>query len=306
LSAASTPFVTVIVPTRDRPAQLAACLSALGRLDYPPERRETIVVDDGGAGALDGPAGVVAIRADGAGPAAARNRAAERARGELLVFTDDDCRPDTGWLRALVGRWGSDPDLAVGGRTVNGLPDNAFAAASQTIVDLVYAHYNADPDAARFFSSNNLGVPAEAYRAVGGFDERFRTSEDREFCARWLASGRRLATAPEAVVAHVPDLTLGRFVGKHFSYGRGAYRYHAAGPTSTAASVRAELPFHRRLPRLLRPAFAGAGREGVPLAALLVLWQAANAVGFAWEASLTPRRRGSPRGSLRARAGRRA
>ncbi len=53
---AELPFFSLIVPTYERPAQLAACLGALARLDYPPERFEIIVVDDGSTVA---PSGVV-------------------------------------------------------------------------------------------------------------------------------------------------------------------------------------------------------------------------------------------------------
>jgi len=287
----SLPFCSVIVPTRDRPAQLAACLGALAALDYPRDRLEVIVVDDGSE-PFDGIPEHLAERLDvtlqrggGIGPAAARNRAAERARGALLLFTDDDCVPSPGWVRALAARWGGDPNLAVGGGTTNGLPDNPFAYASQTIVDLVYAHYNSDADRARFFASNNLAVPADAFRRLGGFDERFRTSEDRDFCTRWLDSGRRLAYAAGGVVAHAPGLTLARFWRQHFEYGRGAHRYHRARPRSTAGSVRADLLFYRKLPHLLRLAFAGVEpRRAPPLGALLAVWQAANALGFAREA----------------------
>jgi GT2 family glycosyltransferase len=174
----------------------------------------------------------------------------------------------------------------VGGRTTNGLPENPYAAASQTVVDLVYAHYNGNGVGARFFASNNLAVPAAAFRALGGFDERFTTSEDRDFCARWLASGRRLASAPDAVVAHDPRLTLGGFCRRHFEYGRGGYHYHQARPGSVAASLRSELRFHRRLPALVGPKLrALEPRRAVSLAGLLAAWQAANALGFAWEAA---------------------
>jgi GT2 family glycosyltransferase len=265
------PFCSVIVPTRGRPAQLARCVAALERLDYPHDRFEVIVVDD----------------VDGEGPATARNRGARRARGELLAFTDDDCRPGDDWLRALVDRWAAGRDVAVGGRTTNGLPDDAFAAASQTIVDLVYAHSNAGGEA-RFFASNNLAVPAAGFAALGGFDEVFRASEDRDFCARWLASGGRLAFAPAAVVAHAPRLTLARFCRRHFEYGRGAYRYHRSRPVGMAASIRAELPFHSRSLRLLGPVLSSAGgRRAAPLVGLLALWQVANAVGFVSEAVRT-------------------
>lgn len=268
--ASSDPLVSVVVPTRNRPAQLAACVAALEALDYPSDRYEVIVVDD----------------TAGEGPAAARNRGTARARGRLLAFTDDDCRPSPGWLRALVGAWSASPKAALGGRTTNGLPANSFAAASQTIVDLVYEHSNANGSGARFFASNNLAVPADAYAALGGFDEGFAAAEDRDFCARWLESGRHLVYAPDAVVVHAPHLTLARFWRQHFAYGRGAYRYHRARPRPLVRSVAAEMSFHRRLPRLVGPTLRRAGvRRAAELTALLAAWQAANAAGFAWGAA---------------------
>jgi glycosyltransferase involved in cell wall biosynthesis len=286
------PSVSVIVPTRDRPEKLAECLEALAALEYPRDRFEVIVVDDGGQAPVDGIAAkydgrleLTVLREPGLGPAAARNRAAARARGDLLAFTDDDCRPAPRWLAALADRWRGDSLLGVGGRTTNGAPENPFAVASQTIVDLVYAHHNADAEHARFFASNNLAVPADAFRLLGGFDERFRTSEDRDFCARWLASGRRLVAAEDAVVAHAPELTLAEFWRRHLAYGRGAYRYHRARPLATGASVRAELPFHRSLLRLVGPVLSRVpGKRVTPLAGLLVVWQVANVVGFVREA----------------------
>src|SRR3712207_1403127 len=95
------PFFSVIVPTYERPAQLAACLGALARLDCPAASFEVIVVDDGSAAApgrrLDEFRDLLDVRLltqANAGPAAARNRGASEARGSFLAFTDDDCAPD--------------------------------------------------------------------------------------------------------------------------------------------------------------------------------------------------------------------
>jgi GT2 family glycosyltransferase len=279
----------VVVPTRNRAAALDGCLAALAALDPPAGGFETIVVDDGGDEPLDGLVGpwrgrleLDLVRVAGRGPAAARNVGVSRARAPLLAFTDDDCRPRAGWLRALVARLESAPDALVGGRTVNGLPANAYAAASQLIVDLVYAHYNADPDGARFLASNNLAVRAAALRAAGGFDAAFTTSEDRELCDRWRAAGGRIVLAPEAVVEHAPPLTLSRFAAQHFGYGRGAHRFHRIRARRGSGRFVDETSFHVRLPALLR---ANGGRRAPRLAGLLLLWQAANAAGFFWEAA---------------------
>jgi len=299
VSAAS---VSVVVPTRDRPAQLAACLRALGRLDHPRERLELIVVDDGGSADL-GPVRAAAppelpvelIRREPGGPAAARNTGAAAASGELLAFTDDDCLPEPAWLAALTAAVAAAPGAGCGGRTVNALPSNPFAEASQHIQELVYSHYNADPGRARFFASNNLAVPRGGFEEVGGFDaQRFpAASEDRDFCDRWLASGRTLRYEPGAVVHHAHELDLRAFVRQHVGYGRGAARYQRARAARGTGRMRDDMSFH--LDRSLWASTLGLrpARRAASMAALLGIWQLANAAGYALErrASLKQGRR---------------
>jgi GT2 family glycosyltransferase len=285
------PSVSIVIPTADRPAQLGCCLRALAGIDYPRERLQVLVVDDAGAAdvrALCGSAHndlrVTLIRRDRrAGPGAARNTGAAAAEGELLAFTDDDCRPERGWLWALARATGS--GIAAGGRTVNVLAGNSFAAASQYIQDLVYEHYNRDADAARFFASNNLAVPADDFRAVGGFDAAGFpfAAEDRDFCDRWQASGRRLRYSADAVVGHAHDLALAGFIRQHVAYGRGAARYQRARAARGTGRLRDDARFH------LDPALWGRtlaqrpARRAARTVALLSLWQAANAAGYALE-----------------------
>jgi GT2 family glycosyltransferase len=275
---ATLPFFSIIVPTYRRPAQLSLCLQALARLDYPNERFEVLVVDDGSANPLENvapqfPASLQILRHERTGPAGARNFGSLHARGEFLAFTDDDCQPDPGWLRELAPYCLSHPDRIVGGRTINALPQNPYSETSQAIIDAVYLYFNSDPDDARFFASNNFAVSAELFREMKGFAERFVTSEDREICARWRAAGRKLSYAPKAVVYHAHDLSLGSLWRQHFGYGRGARRFHRARSREGDPPFRPERAFYRQL-------FKGRGPQ---LTALLVWAQLANAAGFFWE-----------------------
>ena len=282
------PYFSVIVPTYERPAQLSRCLGALARLDYPAERFEVIVVDDGSAapparllGEFRDQLNVRLIAQPNAGPAAARNRGAAEARGSFLAFTDDDCEPETGWLRSLAARFAATPQSLVGGRTVNALPANPYSETSQLIIEVVYEHYNSGPGGPRFFASNNLAAPAELFRAAGGFDETFKTSEDREVCDRWLARGLRLAYAPEAVVRHAHALTLVALWRQHFGYGRGARRFHRARAARGNAPFRPERAFYLKL---LRGSLTRAHGAAAPALPALLLWaQTANAAGFFYE-----------------------
>jgi GT2 family glycosyltransferase len=98
------PAASVVVPTRDRPADLRRLLAALAR-QRTGRSFEVIVVDDGSEPAID-PSVLGELRAGrlvrrlGNGPAAARNAGAAVARGEYLLFTDDDTEPAPTWVEA--------------------------------------------------------------------------------------------------------------------------------------------------------------------------------------------------------------
>jgi glycosyltransferase involved in cell wall biosynthesis len=279
----SAPRVSVVVPTAGRPAQLARCLAALRAQDEPDGGFEIVVAIDGDETTPDPDGARVVRHARRRGPGAARNTGAVAARGEVLAFTDDDCVPDRGWLAALLAGLG--PGAAVGGRTVNALGANRFADASQHIVDLVYAHYNRDERAARFLASNNLAVRRDDFLAVGGFDAGAFpfASEDRDLCDRWRASGRTLRLVPEAVVRHAHELDLAGFVAQHLAYGRGAARYHRARRARGTGRLRDDLPFHLDPSLYVHTARLRPRRRAARVAALLPLWQAANAAGYALE-----------------------
>jgi GT2 family glycosyltransferase len=271
-----TPAFSIVIPTFDRPAGLAACLAAVARLDYPRERFETIVVDDGGSrrvepapGAADG-LSVRLERQPNAGPGAARNRGVAAASGRWVAFTDDDCEPEPSWLTALESRFADGADAVVG-LTTNALPDNPYASAGQLLSEFLHGYYNQDAADARFGASNNLAVDRGVFLAAGGFDETFghTASEDRELIHRLRACGHRLVYAPDANVRHRHRQDLRGFWRQHYGYGRGAVAFR-----ERAGSVPIEpLSFYGGLVR------SGPGR----LAALLALTQVANTAGFARE-----------------------
>jgi glycosyltransferase involved in cell wall biosynthesis len=281
------PVMSVVVPTRGRPEYLARCLSALADADYPGERFEVIVVNDGDdqrvaravSSAADRLTTTLAVPAR-SGPSIARNTGAREARGRYLAFTDDDCEPSPGWLPALERTLTAEDGAAVGGRTLNGATDNAPAVATQLVVDFVHAHFNRDPRAPRFFASYNVAFPAEAFRALGGFDERFRYAEDREMCERWVRTGHRFAHAPDALVHHMRTLSQLEFLGQHYGYGRGAWAFHlkwrGAGP---GGGDRVGI-----LRALLREARRVGSADRLAVAGYVALSQLATAAGFAREA----------------------
>ena len=146
-------IVSVVIPTYARPQQLRCCLDALTRQTMAKHDFELVVVDDGSPEPLDeivasfvSTLSIRLVRQKNAGPAMARNRGIREAAAALVAFTDDDCRPQPEWLERLVAGERAYPGALIGGSTVNGLVDDIFATTSQLIVDLVYEHFNDDPD----------------------------------------------------------------------------------------------------------------------------------------------------------------
>lgn len=251
---------SIVVPTYNRPERLAACLDSLVSLEYPRDRYEVLIVDDGSTGPLDGivqeRSGDVAVRLHrqpNQGPAAARNAGIELATGSWIAFTDDDCAPSPSWLTELAGAARAHPDALLGGHTVNGLSSNPFAEASQLLVTYLHEELcerDADGAGPAFFASNNIALPADRLRRIGGFDTEFplAAGEDRDLSGRWRHSGGRLVQVPDATVVHHHDLGLRSYWRQHFAYGRGAFRFHQARAERGDGTVRLEpLTFYRNL-----------------------------------------------------------
>jgi GT2 family glycosyltransferase len=173
------------------------------------------------------------------------------ARGEFIAFTDDDCLPEPALLETLLRAARDRPNALVGGTTVNGLTGDFFASTSQLIVDLVYEHFNADPDDGYFLTSNNVLCSRERFLELGGFDESFPRAgaEDRDFCDRWRMRGWPIVWRPEARVEHRHGQSFRQFVDLYVRYGRGAYRYQAIRKKRGSGTMREDLGFHRTLPR---------------------------------------------------------
>ncbi len=293
--AAGPPRLSVVIPTYCRPEQLAECLAALADADYDPEDFEVIVVDDGSPTSPDHVVGAVRdrlrirlVRQENAGAATARNSGARVATGSHLAFIDDDCRPSRGWLSALSVRIAEQPDCCLGGRTLNALEHMAWSSASQLLVDYLYSYYNTDEP--EFFASNNMCLPAEAFREMGGFDPSFSLigGEDRDFCSRWVHQGRRLVFAPEAVIDHAHLLNLRGFLRQHFNYGRGAHSYHQRRAQRENRGLRVE-PLGFYLDLLCYPFKRLGAFRAVLVLALLGLSQVANAAGFFYEVGVQRR-----------------
>jgi GT2 family glycosyltransferase len=186
------PDVSVVVPTHNRPAGLAALLGALRAQTLDPARFEVIVVDDGSDPPVS--ADVRVIRRDTpGGPGAARNAGWREGSAPLVAFTDDDCVPVPGWLESLVTAAARDDDVIVEGPVRAAEPDE--------LTPLSHTIERAAED--RLFATCNVAYSRALLERVGGFDESFRRSaEDVDLGTRAMQAGALVRFSDDAVVHH--------------------------------------------------------------------------------------------------------
>lgn len=208
-SAAGSLAVSVVVPVHAGGVAFVRCLDALARLSPPP--LEIIVVEDGasGAGSPCYAPGVRVVRLpQRRGPAAARNRGAAIARGDVLFFVDADVAvPET--AVATVQACLTDPGLAA----VIGSYDRRPAAPNfiSQFKNLAhrFVHQQANQDCATFWGACGA-IRRATFLALGGFDERFDVPsiEDIELGLRLSRSGGRIRVRKDLEVTHLKRWTL--------------------------------------------------------------------------------------------------
>ena len=282
-------LLSVIIPTFRRKERLRGLLRAIVK-QVVDATYEVIVIDDGGGG-LDSLVkefeGLLPLRflaQANSGPAQARNNGARVARGQRLVFIDDDCVPEPDWLQQIALAHAEIPDAAIGGTTVNLLSENSFSAASQLLIDFLYLYFQLEEgrkDA--FLTTNNASVPRERFWEIGGFDVGFERAagEDREFFDRWRFLGDRIVFRPQIVVGHTHWLDFKGFVLQHFCYGQAARRFWLLKWAREGKRKRVRTGFFQDL--LLYPLQRhGLSVKAVTQTFLFVLCQVVNAAGYLW------------------------
>jgi len=221
-------LISVVIPVKNEGSILGRCLNSLKKVDYPRELLEIIIADGMSKDDTRGVAlryGAAIVPNNKEVVVSGRNRGFEKARGDLIAFTDADCVFDRSWLKNSLGYF---KDVSIGG--VGGLtlsPDDS--SDFEKAVDYIF-------NLAEFFKSTSHNkrlnrakevddIPGcnaiyrrEALEKVMPIDEGFLTAEDvwMNFCIR--RSGYRLILAPDVILWHYRRNSPKRFL-------RQAYRF---------------------------------------------------------------------------------
>ena len=220
--------VSVVIPTHNRDEKLAAGLAALqaqGSLVH-----EVIVVDDTGSDTTRqvveaARPTVPTIYIDAStmpkrGPSASRNRGAAEVSTEVIAFVDDDDTWDPGYLEKALGLINDGADIAItwSRRMRNGKEYRG------SLFDITKDHYTGY----RFWSygvtGSNIVLAAEAFHAVGGFDDDLWNREDQDLFVRLLNASFRYSVNPEIMVTQSAD-GASHLAGKSLRAAQSTLRY---------------------------------------------------------------------------------
>lgn len=198
--------VSIIVPTYKRPVLLKRCIEALGSQDFPRDEYEIIIVTDGldeDTNNMMGQSGLFDFFENifcyslpfKKGPAAARNAGWRIAKGQLILFTDDDCIPDFNWIKNFYNAF-------------EFYGNSAIALTGKVVVPLSSAPTDFELNTSNLetaeFVTANCACTKTSLEMVNGFDEDFTMAwrEDSDLEFKFLKEDIPIKKIEEAVVIH--------------------------------------------------------------------------------------------------------
>ncbi len=212
------PVVSIVIPVYNKVELTAACLTSIAEVQSQLPF-EVIIVDDCSSDEsgdyLADCSGITVLRNEvNSGFIDSCNRGGSAARGEFIVFLNNDTTVTDGWLDALIVPFQRDHDIGiVGARLI--YPDGRLQEAGGIIFnDASGWNYGRDQDAgqpqysfvseADYVSGACLAIRRSDFEAVGGFDTRFRPAyyEDTDLCFQIRALGKKVIVQPAATIVH--------------------------------------------------------------------------------------------------------
>ena len=205
------PAVSVVVISKDRHDDLVKCVASLREMDYPDDRLEIVVVEEGDAPtSLDG-VNYVFIPRENRGWGYARNVGIKNASHDVIAFADDDCVVTREWLSTLVGSVREDVGGVTGGVLVKdcnaiGYCENVLGFPNGGLLR-IHRSRNQVQETVNLSTCNCL-YKREVFETVGYFFEAMNTRGTDTELAKRVTPRYKCLFNPRAVVYHKPR---GRF-----------------------------------------------------------------------------------------------
>jgi GT2 family glycosyltransferase len=207
------PFVSIIVPVYNRAALIKDCLNSLMNLDYPKKKLEIIVVDDGSTDASIeviksfrnlAPNIITLLSSKRKGSASARKLGISHAKGEIIAFTDSDCRVDKYWLKELIKYFQNLKVGAVAGKTIYSGPKNYISKIlERKSIQITYYYALHRKVTLEYAPTCNLAVKKEILKMTGEYGKDFfHGGDDIDLGVKIKNLGYKIALARKAVVYH--------------------------------------------------------------------------------------------------------
>lgn len=191
-------FFSVVIPTYERPGDLKICLNSLSEVfQLGASTYEVIVTDDSKSGEsrkmVESEFPCVSWgKGKQNGPAGNRNAGVERAKGEWIVFLDDDCIAQEGYLKAYAKAIRANPDVLV-------FEGRIFADRPR----ITWAEGCPENSSGGMLWTSNLCIKKSLFFVIGKFDERFKVAyEDVEFAYRLNKQKIKTLFVSDAAVCH--------------------------------------------------------------------------------------------------------
>lgn len=222
------PFVSVLIPALNCAVEVADCVAALRAQDYPADRFEILIVDNGSTdGTLERirESGVQAPVRPERGRSRALNAGLKHTRGEIICTTDISCRPEPGWISAIVGSF-RDPAVGCVAGEIRMLPDSDNAALrfqNRTgYLSPMAALQRRQLPFLPFADGANASFRRQVFEEIGPFEESFTKGADVEICYRlFLLTRYQLLFNYNAVVWEPGEPNLKALLKQRFRIGIG-------------------------------------------------------------------------------------
>lgn len=211
---------SIIIPTKNEEANIGLCLESIFSINYPLNRYEVIVVDNGSNDntvKIAQSYNTIVLQVPDVNVSALRNHGAKIARGRLLAFIDADCTVSPDWLHR-ASEYLNKSGIAILGSPPSIPPDSSWVQRTWFMVrGRIDQHGISEVD---WLESMNMFIPRNLFLKVHGFNESLVTCEDVDISYRLSKYGKIISDPGLKVMHHGEARTIKEFFKKERWRGR--------------------------------------------------------------------------------------